>query len=160
MKVLKDIFISLIIFGFVFIQAGNAQAPNITWQKSLGGTGGDYLQSIQQTTDGVYIVAGSSNSTDSDYWIVKLDDVPTGINKVVGKNEVFLVYPNPTSGLFNISLNNVAGETAAITNAIGQIIYKNKLETNNTSIDLSNYPKGVYSVRILEKDKTVRIILQ
>ena len=52
---------------------------NITWQKSLGGSGGDYAYSIQQTTDGGYIVAGSSIVTspsgNSDFWIVKLDAI-------------------------------------------------------------------------------------
>ncbi|MCP4458407.1 MAG: DUF4493 domain-containing protein [Cytophagales bacterium] len=56
---------------------------NISWEKSLGGTGSDYAYSIQETSDGGYIVAGLSNSTDGDvtgghgssddYWIVKLD---------------------------------------------------------------------------------------
>jgi uncharacterized delta-60 repeat protein len=53
----------------------------IDWQKSLGGSGEDWAYSIQQTTDGGYIIAGSSVSNDgdvsgnhgfSDYWIVKL----------------------------------------------------------------------------------------
>jgi hypothetical protein len=51
------------------------------WEKSLGGSNSDYASSIQQTSDGGYIVAGSSYSSDgdvtgnhggSDYWIVKL----------------------------------------------------------------------------------------
>ncbi len=60
----------------------------IQWQKSLGGTLGDYANSIEQTTDGGYIIGGSANSTDGnvirnnslplgwiiDYWIVKLDN--------------------------------------------------------------------------------------
>lgn len=55
---------------------------NITWQKSLGGSGIDRAWSIQQTADGGYIVAGYSNSNDGgvtgnhgyfDYWVVKLD---------------------------------------------------------------------------------------
>ena len=54
---------------------------NIIWQKSLGGSGNDVAQSIQQTTDGWYIVAGMSSSNDGDvtgnhggwdYWVVKL----------------------------------------------------------------------------------------
>jgi len=58
------------------------QAPAIEWEKSLGGSSSENASSIQQTTDGGYIVAGSSNSNDgdvsgnngqSDYWIVKLD---------------------------------------------------------------------------------------
>lgn len=61
----------------------NAQVvPSIQWQKSLGGSVTDYASSIQQTTDGGYIVAGQSSSSDGDvsvnhgqrdYWIVKLD---------------------------------------------------------------------------------------
>ncbi|GHV40442.1 hypothetical protein FACS1894187_21380 [Synergistales bacterium] len=55
---------------------------SIAWQKSLGGTGGDVAYSIQQMSDGGYIVAGSSGSNDGDvsgnqgggdYWIVKLN---------------------------------------------------------------------------------------
>ncbi len=55
----------------------------IQWQKSLGGSGSEYASySIQQTSDGGYIVSGytdsndgnvSGNHGDLDYWVVKLD---------------------------------------------------------------------------------------
>ena len=59
-------------------------AGNITWNKLLGGSNDDVAYSIQQTTDGGYIMAGSSRSSANgdvtgtnhglnDYWIVKLD---------------------------------------------------------------------------------------
>ncbi|MCD6418321.1 hypothetical protein J7M00_06020, partial [bacterium] len=60
-------------------------AGSIEWQKSLGGSGDDVAFSIQQTTDGGFIVAGYSESNDSDvsgnhsyygyydYWVVKLN---------------------------------------------------------------------------------------
>jgi len=60
-------------------------APAIEWQRSLGGTNDDDGNSIQQTSDGGFIVAGSSHSNNGDvsgnhgnydYWIVKLG--PTG----------------------------------------------------------------------------------
>jgi hypothetical protein len=38
----------------------------LQWQKCVGGTSGDTLNSIQQTTDGGYIVAGSTSSTNGD----------------------------------------------------------------------------------------------
>ncbi len=38
----------------------------IQWQKSLGGSEDDHARSIQQTTDGGYIVAGDSESNDGD----------------------------------------------------------------------------------------------
>lgn len=54
----------------------------LQWQSALGGTGADFANSIEQTSDGGYIVAGNSESNDGDvtgnhgggdYWIVKLD---------------------------------------------------------------------------------------
>jgi hypothetical protein len=54
----------------------------ISWQKSLGGSSDDYAYDVQQTTDGGYIVAGKSMSTDGDVvgnngqydaWVVKLN---------------------------------------------------------------------------------------
>lgn len=55
---------------------------NMEWQKSLGGTSNDKGHSIQQTTDGGYIIGGDTRSTnadvsggngESDFWAVKLD---------------------------------------------------------------------------------------
>lgn len=54
------------------------------WQKSYGGSGFDYLQSIQMTSDGGYILGGISDSDiggdkkaaargDFDFWILRLD---------------------------------------------------------------------------------------
>ena len=54
----------------------------INWQKSLGGSGYEEARSIQPTTDGGYIIAGSSSSNDGDvsgnhggddFWIVKIN---------------------------------------------------------------------------------------
>ncbi len=49
---------------------------NVEWQKTYGGSDGEYAQSIQQTTDGGYIVAGYTNSFSAgnyDFWVLKLD---------------------------------------------------------------------------------------
>ena len=57
---------------------------NIVWNRLLGGTAADIAQSIQQTIDGGFIVAGHTNSSASGdvastnlgsngYWILKLD---------------------------------------------------------------------------------------
>jgi hypothetical protein len=55
---------------------------NLIWQKSLGGIEDDNAYSVHQTTDGGFIVAGFSGSSDGDvsgnhggwdYWITKLD---------------------------------------------------------------------------------------
>lgn len=61
---------------------------NLVWQKSFGGSNDEGAHSIQQTTDGGYIIAGECFSNDgdvtghhdclyyygcSDYWIMKID---------------------------------------------------------------------------------------
>lgn len=56
----------------------------ITWQKNYGGSGEDYAESIRQTADGGFIVAGYTYSSANgdvtgtshgslDYWVVRLD---------------------------------------------------------------------------------------
>lgn len=75
----------------------------IIWQNNIGGSSKDYLRSIQQTTDGGYIVGGYSESGLSgdkteasnglnDYWVIKLDSV--GIiewqNTIGGSNQDYL----------------------------------------------------------------------
>jgi len=63
-----------------------APAPVIQWQKSLGGSNTEDAYAIRVTSDGGYILVGSSYSSDGqvtghhgtnsnvDYWVVKLDD--------------------------------------------------------------------------------------
>jgi hypothetical protein len=48
----------------------------VAWQKTYGGTGNDSAYSIQQTSDGGYIVAGETDSSgagNADAWGLKLD---------------------------------------------------------------------------------------
>lgn len=72
---------------FAFITEGGEiinEEVSIAWQKSLGGTFDDEAYEIEQTTDGGYIIGGSSESGDGDVggnkggkdcWIIKLDSL-------------------------------------------------------------------------------------
>jgi len=57
---------------------------NIVWQKSYGGTGGEGANSLQQTSDGGYILTGTTHSFNidvvgnhgvHDFWVVKIDSI-------------------------------------------------------------------------------------
>lgn len=77
---------------------------NIVWNKLLGGSNIDVAYSIQQTTDGGYIIAGIATSSLNgdvsytnhgleDYWIVKLDATGNIIwNKLYGGNNSEYAY--------------------------------------------------------------------
>jgi hypothetical protein len=64
MKILPSSFLFLTAFTLNLIL--HAQAPSIVWKKCLGGSSDDNATSILQTSDGGYIVAGSSASTNGD----------------------------------------------------------------------------------------------
>lgn len=68
---------------FIFSILVSLSQPSIAWQKCLGGSHSELANTILQTNDGGYILAGYSGSSDGDvtnnhgifdYWIVKLDD--------------------------------------------------------------------------------------
>jgi hypothetical protein len=69
---------------FLFSSGSHSYAQEIEWDKTYGGSGSDTFSSFQQTTDGGFIVLGSSTSGisgektgalkgDADLWILKLD---------------------------------------------------------------------------------------
>jgi len=81
----------------------------ILWQKCLGGIYGDYANSIQQTSDGGFIVAGetSSNNGDvsgnhgtNDCWIIKLTPmliVDAGPDRIICNGDSITIGGTPTA---------------------------------------------------------------
>ncbi|MEI6489309.1 MAG: T9SS type A sorting domain-containing protein [Bacteroidota bacterium] len=76
----------LALISFSFFTAFCSYSQGIQWEKSYGGSGADYANSIIQTLDGCYIIAGGSSSNDGDitnhignydYWVVKINSLGT-----------------------------------------------------------------------------------
>lgn len=68
--------LSLILSGYIKATT-TSNAEVITWQKTFGGRDEDWANSIQQTSDGGYIVAGYTYSFGQgkrDVYILKLDE--------------------------------------------------------------------------------------
>jgi len=60
--------------------------------------------------------------------------------------ERFLIYPNPTSGIFTIE--NAKGTTIVIYDVVGKEVYRANVGTNRQQIDISSLPNGVYMAHI------------
>ena len=62
---------------------------------------------------------------------------------------IFDIFPNPNNGLFNLIFkkNNVS-YSYEILNFFGQLIITGKSSNTEIQFDLSNYPKGIYFLRI------------
>lgn len=130
----------------------------VQWQKSLGGTSQDIATSIQQTSDGGFIVAGMtfSNNGDvtgfhggyylGDYWIVKLGYTNSGIIEQQLSPDIS-IYPNPSSGKFSIEAL-VSAKYVQISNSLGQIVEK-RIVKNLREEKFEIEENGIYFVQIV-----------
>ncbi|MBK7887443.1 MAG: T9SS type A sorting domain-containing protein [Bacteroidetes bacterium] len=128
---------------------------NIQWQNTIGGSAGDKLNSVQQTSDGGYILGGYSESNisgvktencfgDEDYWIVKTDSIGNiQWQKTIGGSfEDYLISVKQTDdrGYFlgGHSLSNISGSKTENsigdsdawiikTDSIGKIVWQNTI---------------------------------
>ncbi len=74
---LKKVFLVKVLM-LLWVSNLSGQAPDTLWTKTYGGANDDYGYSVQQTTDGGYIIAGSSSSFTSfsdDIYIIKTDSL-------------------------------------------------------------------------------------
>ena len=84
--------------------------------------------------------------------LVGIEDLPT---------DLIDVYPNPTRGLLNISIqaNDLQNVSIELLNSLGEVVSnKNLIEFQgeiNESFDISSEPSGVYLLRILLDGKVV-----
>ena len=71
------------------------------------------------------------------------------------------IYPNPTTGMLNVTSNEEI-DSIEIFNSIGTTVATSKATGNNTSIDMSNLPNGMYFVRIFTANgiETVKVVLE
>jgi len=62
------------------------------------------------------------------------------------------IYPNPTSDLLTIEIDNPDWKLVDLTSLNGQIIYSTKLEGTSYQLDLSSFRKGAYFITIRSRD--------
>lgn len=81
------------------------------------------------------------------------DHLMTSINKNIEISKVN-IYPNPVKDFINIHLGNFENSSIEIINITGQVTYRKELNEKISQIDVSDYPEGVYFIRITGEDFT------
>ncbi|MEI7594124.1 MAG: trypsin-like peptidase domain-containing protein [Bacteroidota bacterium] len=108
----------------------------------MGGGFGSAAGSYTISRNGVQIASGIGNFTDSTSSSFCINNVGIDENEINTIN----IYPNPTSGQFNIDLNSNKPFTVCVFNSFGALVIE-KLINGNGTIDLSNQPNGIYYIR-------------
>ncbi|PCJ26138.1 MAG: hypothetical protein COA97_06205 [Flavobacteriales bacterium] len=152
-----------------FVMKLNANGDSLWYRGHVfpGSVMGDIniFQDIQPTTDKGYIAVGwHTSNAPSDMWVVKMDSMgcavwscaPTGVEEVPWEpNADVNIYPNPNTGTFTIDLIDANNASIQIYSIAGQLVFQKSMIQNATQIDLSNYPKGMYIVRVKTNTATV-----
>ncbi len=80
----------------------------------------------------------------------------------LSKKEVF-VYPNPTTGKFQFTVDNLQKGNIIIYNTLGEVVHQQIITSANQIIDLTQKPKGIYFYHLTgdqQSFKTGKIIVE
>ena len=106
----------------------------------------------------------SNGCVSSEEIMVYVDTCATSIDGKLITN--IFVYPNPSSGLFTLELNNIIEKNTIlkIVNSVGEVICTEKVEIGERTknINISKYSKGIYFIEIETKNRIInkKLILQ
>lgn len=81
----------------------------------------------------------------------------SSLENINSNNISMTLYPNPTSGLFNVSIEGLNSDANIfVYDAQGRVVNSKSFNANNNSIsfDLSSYPKGVYFIKVMTNKST------
>nr|WP_315220651.1 S8 family serine peptidase [uncultured Flavobacterium sp.] len=86
--------------------------------------------------------------------LVKAEKPQTKENATVleeaATSRVFTIYPNPTSGIFKVSINNEEQGTLKITSLYNGVVFEEKTNKNKEfSVNIANQTAGIYIVQFI-----------
>ena len=68
----------------------------------------------------------------------------------------FSIFPNPNNGQFTIKTENLTTATEVeIYDGLGKLVLKNEMKNPSTTIDISNQPKGIYLLKMVNGNNVV-----
>ena len=138
--------------GFLSYQWLDGNGSNI-----LGATN----QSFTPTSGGVYSV----EVTDQDGCVGISNSINFIVESANSENNIFSIYPNPTTDWITIKTNINIDSDITIINVFGEIVYtisSNDLIDNHERINLENISKGMYILQLINNNTIInhRIIVQ
>lgn len=137
----------------------NSFANNGSLVVDYGGNNDAALCSVIQP-DGKLLVSGFSFDTSNSliyYPFARLYSTYTSVNEFGSIGFNFSVYPNPANNLINLNFSqqNTLPEYYEIIDVSGKIIFKEKIYSNNTQINIEHLPSSLYLLQVKNKNGVV-----
>ncbi|WP_246034226.1 T9SS type A sorting domain-containing protein [Empedobacter tilapiae] len=130
-----------------------------SWKKEIGKNESfSYLEKVIPMRDGSYLLLGNSTNGSTakgqdDFYLVKLGDKSS-----TEKRTYIEAYPNPTRDFVNVLINKEFEKAVIeVYNLTGQHLQTKEVKYRSTPILLSNYPAGVYILKINYDNQTESI---
>jgi hypothetical protein len=146
---------TLICNGEIAYLTANSTATNVSW--STGQTTSNI--SVSPTVTSTYYV----NVTDNNGCTSNAASVLVTVNACIGVQELVSdkvsVYPNPSTGVLNITLTGALAQHTSIEvyDAIGKLVLAKSLTNEMNTINISNLDNGIYLFKILNNSSAVKI---
>jgi parallel beta-helix repeat protein len=138
-----------------FVPTGGATSGiTYTWITGDGnsvtsnGTGASYTY----VAPGKYCVTMTArNIAGCECTSTKCVGVTTDIRNAESMNNAVSVFPNPNSGIFNVTLTAEISTdmTVNVYNTIGELVKTVVVNGNSTSVDLTDFASGIYTVKVI-----------
>ncbi|MEO8085624.1 MAG: T9SS type A sorting domain-containing protein [Bacteroidota bacterium] len=128
------------------------------WKHEFVGNGTATPKNFKILANG-FVILGSTNN---DPYVIRTDDLgstnsTTNTSDITGDGSV-TIYPNPSSGIFNISLKSFSSDqiSLSVLDLQGRTVYNTEVNLTLQQIDLSFLAKGVYQFNFTASDKELK----
>jgi hypothetical protein len=85
----------------------------------------------------------------------------TGINEFNQAQSIAKIYPNPSQGVFVLECSSIADKSSfELYNSLGQILITQKINSENTDINIKQYSGGVYYLKVKSdgREEIIKVI--
>ncbi|HEV8081007.1 MAG TPA: T9SS type A sorting domain-containing protein [Chitinophagaceae bacterium] len=123
---------------------------------------GPSINVIPSTNTTYTIIGKDANNCVNSTTFTQSVTICTGMeNLTLNQSSSIKIYPNPSKGIFNISCDCICdNSTLEVYNTLGQIIFKQKINSKNAEVDISQYAAGLYYLKVKTEngEEVIKII--
>jgi len=151
-------------YSAIFLSKADTMGHFVT-ANQIGGVHNANLGECKASSQGVYVsgnfldnlilspsISVIGDTSSYNLFVAKMNAV-TEVDEP-SLNDELIIYPNPTSDRITIVQRGTLGADVEILNSIGERVLRTRTTNQQTTIDVSSQPTGIYVVRMWGRDGT------